>query len=75
MVASFVAFGLAAMLALRADLSDIFAEIGQEMWSQYVSSYIPANRLNGPGKIKVEMVNPDLGKAGGQLFYQQVIPK
>jgi len=57
------------------DLSDIFAEIGQEMRSQYVISYSPASSLDGSGKIKVEMVNRDLRKSGVQLFYQQVIPK
>ena len=57
-----------------ADLSATFAEIGQQLRSQYVISYSPASR-SGPGKIKVEMVNPDLRKSGVQLFYQQVIPK
>jgi Ca-activated chloride channel family protein len=57
------------------DLNDIFAEIGQELRSQYVISYSPVNRSDGPGKIRVEMLNPELSKSGVQLFYQQVIPK
>jgi VWFA-related protein len=57
------------------DLGEIFAEIGQEMRNQYVISYSPANRSDGHGKIKVEILNPDLRRSGVQLFYQQVIPQ
>ena len=57
------------------DLKSIFAEIGQQLRTQYVISYSPSNGRNGPGKIKVELVNPDLRKADVQLFYQQVVAK
>ena len=57
------------------DLKNIFAEIGQQLRTQYVISYGPSNRRNGPGKIKVDLVNPDLRKADVQLFYQQVVAK
>jgi VWFA-related protein len=55
------------------DLKNIFAEIGQELRTQYAISYSSSNGRNGPGKIKVELVNPDLRKADVQLYYQQVV--
>jgi VWFA-related protein len=57
------------------DLNNIFAEIGQELRTQYSISLGPVNRQDGSGKIKIEIVNPDLRKADVQLFYQQVDPR
>ncbi len=57
------------------DLKNIFAEIGQELRRPYAISYSQSNGRNGPGKIKIELVNPDLRKADVQLYYQQVVPR
>jgi len=56
------------------ELTDIFAEIGQELRTQYLISYNPAKRSGGSGKIKIEIVNPELRKSDVQLFYQQIVP-
>jgi len=56
------------------ELTDIFAEIGQELRTQYLISYNPAKRSGGSGKIKIEIVNPELRKSEVQLFYQQIVP-
>jgi len=56
------------------ELADIFAEIGQELRTQYLITFSPAISANGPGKIKIEIVNPDLRKSDVQLFYQQIVP-
>ena len=57
------------------DLKNIFAEIGQELRTQYSISLSPANRQDGPGKIRIEIGNPDVRKSDVQLFYQQVLPR
>ncbi len=57
------------------DLKNIFAEISQELRTQYEISYNLPNHLAGPGKIKVEIVNPDLRKSELQLTYQQLVPR
>ena len=57
------------------DLTAVFGQIGQELRTQYLISYRPASRAGRPGKIKVEIVNPDLRKADVQLFYPQILPR
>jgi VWFA-related protein len=55
------------------DLRAVFAEIEQELRSQYLVSYSPAGgKADGKmRKIKIELVNPELRKQGLQLSYQQ----
>lgn len=57
------------------DLATIFAEIGQELHTQYVISYIPIRTAGTAGKIRIEIVNPALRNSGLQLFYQQMVPR
>jgi VWFA-related protein len=55
------------------DLRGVFAEIEQELRSQYLVKYSPAV-MKADGrmrKIKIELVNPELRKQGLQLSYQQ----
>jgi hypothetical protein len=35
----------------------------------------PASNSGSSGKIRIEIVNPDLRKAEVQLFYQQMVPR
>jgi Ca-activated chloride channel family protein len=57
-----------------ADFQNIFAEIGEDLRTQYIITYTPTT--SGPArKIKVEIVNPELRKADIQLSYQQVTPR
>jgi VWFA-related protein len=56
------------------ELTDIFAEIGQELRTQYLISFSSSTRAGASAKIKIEIVNPDLRKSGVQLFYQQIVP-
>lgn len=56
------------------ELTAIFAEIGQELRTQYLISFSSASRKGGTAKMKVEIVNPDLRKSGVQFFYQQLVP-
>ncbi len=56
------------------ELADIFAEIGQELRTQYSITFSPSIGAIGSRKIKVEIVNPDLRKADVQLFYQHIVP-
>ncbi len=53
------------------ELTGIFAEIGQELRTQYVISF---SSRPGPGRIKLELLNPVLRSAGVQLSYQQSVP-
>ena len=56
------------------ELTAIFAEIGQELRTQYLISFSSSTRAGASAKIKIEIVNPDLRKSGVQLFYQQIVP-
>lgn len=53
------------------DLTNIFAEIGQELRSQYTISF---SLRPGAGRIKLEIVNPALRSSKVQLAYQQFVP-
>lgn len=55
------------------DVQGAFAEIEEELRSQYLISYSPSNRKvdDRMRKIKIEIVNPELRKRGLQLSYQQ----
>jgi VWFA-related protein len=55
------------------DLQSAFAEIGQELRSQYLVSYSPPARKadNKLRKLKIEIVNPELRKRGLRLSHQQ----
>jgi Ca-activated chloride channel family protein len=55
------------------DLKAALAKIGQELRSQYLISYSPANKNidDKMRKIKIEVVNPDLRKQGLQLSHPQ----
>lgn len=57
------------------DLTTIFAEIGQELRTQYVISYVPTGTAGAARKIRIEIVNPALRKLNVQLYYQQMIPR
>jgi Ca-activated chloride channel family protein len=54
------------------DLRPVFAEIEQELRSQYLISYSTANKKadDKMRKIKIEIINPELRKQGLQLSYQ-----
>jgi Ca-activated chloride channel homolog len=56
-----------------ADLSDAFAQIQEELRSQYLISYTPTNRSKDDSlrKVQVEIVNPALRKQKLRLFYRQ----
>ncbi len=55
------------------DVRDAFKELEQELRSQYLFSYSPANRKPGDKlrKVKIEIVNPELRKQDLQLSYPQ----
>jgi VWFA-related protein len=55
------------------DLKAAFAEIEEELRSQYLISYSSSNRKTDDRmrKIKIEIVNPELRKGSLQLSYQQ----
>jgi len=56
-----------------ADLSAAFAQIQDELRSQYLVSYTPTNRSKDDAlrKVQVEIINPALRKAKLRLFYRQ----
>jgi Ca-activated chloride channel homolog len=56
-----------------ADLGATFAEIEQELRSQYLISYTPTNRAQDGSlrKIQIEVVNPALRKQDLRLLYRQ----
>jgi Ca-activated chloride channel homolog len=56
-----------------ADLSDAFAQIQDELRSQYLISYTPTNRSKDDSlrHVQVEIVNPELRKQKLRLFYRQ----
>ena len=55
------------------DLQPAFAQIEQELRSQYLISYSPAGRKADDRlrKLKIEIVNPELRKRGLRLSYRQ----
>ena len=57
----------------RADLAAAFAQIEQELRSQYLISYTPTNRARDASfrKIEVEITNPALRKQKLRLLYRQ----
>jgi Ca-activated chloride channel homolog len=56
-----------------ADLPAAFAQIQDELRSQYLISYTPTNRASDGSlrKVQVEITNPELRKAKLRLFYRQ----
>lgn len=56
-----------------ADLSAVFAQIQDELRSQYLISYTPTNRSKDDTlrKVQVEVTNPALRKDKLRLFYRQ----
>jgi VWFA-related protein len=56
-----------------ADLSAAFAQIQDELRSQYLISYTPTNRSKDDAlrKVQVEITNPELRKQKLRLFYRQ----
>jgi VWFA-related protein len=56
-----------------ADLAAAFAQIEQELRSQYLISYTPTNRAKDGGfrKLRLELINPALRKQNLRLFYRQ----
>lgn len=57
------------------DLRDTFAEIGEELRTQYLITYSPTGSQRSARKIRVEIINPALRSAGLQLSYQQMVPR
>jgi VWFA-related protein len=55
------------------DLAAAFAQIGDELRSQYLISYTPTNRSTDGTlrKVQVEIANPELRKEKLRLFYRQ----
>lgn len=55
------------------ELSAAFAQIQEELRSQYVIAYTPQNKLRDGShrRIKMEIVNPELRKQKLQLIYRQ----
>ncbi|MDQ3918463.1 MAG: VWA domain-containing protein, partial [Acidobacteriota bacterium] len=55
------------------DLSAAFAQIQDELRSQYLISYTPTNRSKDDSlrKVQVEIANPELRKQKLRLFYRQ----
>jgi VWFA-related protein len=56
-----------------ADLAAAFAQIEQELRSQYLISYTPANRARDGSfrKLRIEITNPALRKQKLRLLYRQ----
>jgi len=54
----------------KSELPAIFAEIGRQIHSQYFVTYISNQTTpqSSPGKIKIELVNPELRKQKIQIF-------
>jgi VWFA-related protein len=55
------------------DLVEVFAEIEQSLNSQYLVSYLPANRKRDDKfhKVRIEIINPELRKQELHLWHQQ----
>ena len=56
-----------------ADLPDVFAQIEQELRSQYLITYTPTNRARDGSfrRLRIEVANPELKKQELRLFYRQ----
>lgn len=56
------------------ELVKVFAQIQEELRSQYVIAYSPLNKLRDGShrRIKMEIVNPELRKQKLQLIYRQI---
>jgi Ca-activated chloride channel family protein len=65
--------GRAFFPANKAELDAAFAQIQQELRSQYLISYTPANRSRDGSfrQVKVEIINPELRKQKLRLLYRQ----
>lgn len=57
------------------DFQAIFAEISEDLRTQYTITYSSNASAGSARKIKVEIVNPALRSADLQLAYQQVTPR
>ena len=57
------------------DLSSIFAEIGQELHTQYLITYNPTKASGSSRKIQIEIVNPALRGQNITLSYPESIPR
>ncbi len=57
----------------KAELDAAFAQIGQELRSQYLLSYAPSNKTPDGRfrRVEVEIINPTLRKQKLRLFYRQ----
>jgi VWFA-related protein len=57
----------------KAELDAAFAQIQQELRSQYLISYTPANRSRDGSfrQVKIEIINPELRKQKLRLLYRQ----
>jgi VWFA-related protein len=55
------------------DLVAVFAEIEQNLNSQYLVSYVPANRKSDDKfrKVRIEIINPELRQQDLHLWHQQ----
>ena len=55
------------------ELQSSFAQIDQELRSQYLIAYSPTNKARDASyrRIRIEVVNPELRKNKPQLFYRQ----
>lgn len=53
------------------DLQGIFAEIGQELRSQYLITYETTGNVGAAKKIRIDIVNPALRQSGLQLAYRR----
>jgi Ca-activated chloride channel family protein len=58
-----------------ADFQTIFAEIGEDLRTQYIITYSPTTSAGSARKLRVEIVNPALRSADIQLSYPQVTPR
>jgi len=65
--------GRAFFPAQPAELHAAFAQIDQELRSQYLIAYSPTNKTRDGSyrRVKIEVVNPDLRKNKPQLLYRQ----
>ena len=65
--------GRAFFPADKSELDAAFAQIQQELRSQYLITYQPANRKRDGSyrQVKIEIVNPDLRKQKMRLLYRQ----
>jgi len=57
------------------DLQTIFADIGQELRTQYLIAYDSTNNAGAARKIQIEIINPALHSRDIQLAYQRIAPR